>query len=771
MDKLPHMPRKSKIAIEIIASCALAFFFALGITLFNLNGSFASSSEKAVSDLDTLMGEYTHSFELFEQTLQLEINTGASEDAIAAYLKQHDAEFQQIEGSDYDGLYLYYHGRYLYSWSTPYSTYADSGYQATERPWYRGAVQANGEIWFSTPYQSYANDYMLSTISRLQSDGQTVIAYDIKLGAIQQFAESLQLYNGSSTIICDAGGNIIGSTDSQLVGGNYLLTPDGYSDLIAQAQAAETEAASDGDREKTQKSISSLQSLQEFASQHRVGIAQAAISPDALAFDAGNGIFCYYHSNGEYSCITLVPLAKMMPTILIVWLALSLFLILFFLLINSLRLQAQRAKELRIKNDQLEEAATRADAANRAKSRFLAQMSHEIRTPMNAIIGLADIAYGEADSPESTRNYLKKIESSSQLLLSILNDILDTSAIEGGKMKIGSAPFDLHALLANLATMFREQADEKELSFAINLKGVPEEEVIGDELRVNQVLMNLLSNAIKFTPLGGAVDLSATRLDRLQDSVHMRFIVTDTGCGMSDEMLNRLFLPFEQESATTAREHGGSGLGLTITKNLVEMMGGSVQVESSLGKGTAFTVDLPFIIAKGTAVASPSNGNATDRPFQPERVESLSGGAKHPARQYDFAGKRILIAEDIAINREVAVKLLAAVGAESTCAENGEQALHLFENSDIGEYSCILMDINMPVMDGYTAARTIRACNRADAETIPIYAMTANAFAEDIASALDAGMNGHLAKPIDTSVLYGTLEIALSAAAPSSLDG
>ena len=491
---------------------------------------------------------------------------------------------------------------------------------------------------------------------------------------------------------------------------------------------------------------------------------------------------------------------------------------------------------------------------------------------MNAIIGLTAIAKTEVNSPERVTDDLTKIDGSSKLLLNIINDVLDMSAIEGGKLKLEKAPFNFKQMLSNITTLFYQQAKMKNITFNVKMNGVMEETVIGDELRVNQVLMNFLSNAVKFTSPGGEIDLIIIQASRLQDKVQMRFSVSDTGCGMSEDMMGRLFKPFEQESASTARKHGGSGLGLSIAKNLVEMMGGSVTVQSTLGKGSVFTADIPFgavaedhpssstdfanirtlavdddeesceysgILLKRLGVrydcvltgeeALDALGEAEDEndPYKLALVDwkmpdmdgvqvtrkirdifgddtiviilsaydlneveaigkaaganyfvpkplfqstlfcalmRISGGdyteihAENDTASSDFKGRHVIVAEDVALNMEVAVKLLRMVGIECTCAENGRQAVDIFERSMPHTYDCILMDINMPVMDGYEASRAIRALDRPDAKDIPIYAMTANAFSEDITAALNAGMSGHIAKPIETKVLYRTLE-------------
>ena len=259
-------------------------------------------------------------------------------------------------------------------------------------------------------------------------------------------------------------------------------------------------------------------------------------------------------------------------------------LMIFVVLVMRAVYEKKRSAELEDKNRQLANAVMAAQNANGAKSQFLAQMSHEIRTPMNAIIGLTTLAETETEDPDRIKEYLAKIKNSSRLLLGIINDILDMSSIEQGKMKLDKQVFDFKRQLSGIVSMFYQQAKQKQIDFKLHMNGVMEETLIGDELRVNQIMINLLSNAIKFTPSGGKIDFTVTQTSRSHDKVYMRFTVQDNGCGMNDDMLNRLFCPFEQQDASTARKHGGSGLGLSITKNLVEMMGGSIRAESKLLK-------------------------------------------------------------------------------------------------------------------------------------------------------------------------------------------
>lgn len=372
-----------------------------------------------------------------------------------------------------------------------------------------------------------------------------------------------------------------------------------------------------------------------------------------------------------------------------------------------------------------------------AKSDFMSRMSHDIRTPLNAVIGMNYIAEANLDDRKKLENCHREIALSANYLLELINDMLDMQKIESGKLTLSSEPFSILEIRQSVETINRARMEEKGIRFVVQDSGFETWNYVGDKLRVSQVLMNLLSNAYKFTESRGSVVLEATVQKKTEKLDLVRFSVTDTGIGMSEEYQARLGRPFEQESSGTAREHGGSGLGLSIVYNLVSLMGGTIEVKSEKGRGSTFIVVLPLKRAEAI----------------PEYAATMM-----PQQSVLLSGKRVLLLEDNAINREIASELLSMEGICVETAENGKIGLELFEQSEPGHYQMIITDIRMPVMDGYEFAQAVRRLDREDAPGIPIVAMSANAFDEDVRMSLASGMNDHLKKPIVVEEIRAALQ-------------
>lgn len=527
--------------------------------------------------------------------------------------------------------------------------------------------------------------------------------------------------------------------------------------------------------------------------------------------------------------------------------------------------------EVRKNQQALRDALVNAQNANMAKSQFFARMSHDIRTPMNAIIGMTTIAAAALDDRARVEDCLSKISSSSRHLLMLINDVLDMSKIESGKFTIAKTPFELSTLIRDVTSIIYPQALAKDLHFDIAMENVTHEKLIGDPLRLNQILLNILSNALKFTPRGGTIRMRLKeRPDRRGNRIWLYFTIKDSGMGMSPDFLERIFQPFEQEHSSQISQTGGTGLGMAITKNIVSLMNGTLNVQSRLGAGTTFDVGLSFEVGEGEieqkrvelgelkvlvvdddkdtcehaflildrmgikaewvlsgneAVArvvslheqnegfdvvfidwkmpemdglevtrrirrhvgpetliiiisaydwteieseahkAGANAFITKPMFQSNIYNTLLAvthglpvGAQDCGAPPDFSGKRFLLVEDNELNSEIALEFLKVTGAEIDAVDNGEKAVQAFAQSMPGTYSAVLMDVQMPVMDGYQATRAIRKLEHPDAETVFIIAMTANAFDDDVVTALQSGMNDHIGKPLDIALLFQKLQ-------------
>ena len=459
-------------------------------------------------------------------------------------------------------------------------------------------------------------------------------------------------------------------------------------------------------------------------------------------------IYCTNLPYCEWYLVTVLPFERLDNAIsgmgsrwlIIVYAAsfavIAMLLYIFFRYLKLFRNQVSELTRINAEMDEARKAAEQArkeaEQANAAKQEFLSSMSHDIRTPMNAIIGMTSLALDNTDDPKRVRDYLGKIALSSKHLLGLINDVLDISKIESGKMTLNVEPVSLREAMDSIVNIMQPQVTAKNQQFKAVAQEILSENVRCDGVRLNQVLINLLGNAVKFTPEKGAVQLTVYQEALPEDASQVRthFLVSDTGIGMSKEYQKVIFESFSREDNTRVRKTEGSGLGMAITKCIVDAMGGTISVRSEQGRGSEFHVVLDLEKAAAPAASEAADGAA-------ERVNDVV-----------LKGRRILLAEDNELNWEVAKELLSILELELDWAENGEICVEKFRNSPAGHYDAIIMDVRMPVMDGYEATAAIRGLEREDAD-IPIIAMTADAFSEDIQRCLERGMNDHLAKPID----------------------
>ena len=815
--------------------------YAAGRTAYqSANEMGAMTADYLNLQVDSFIHQYQQILEDAVYMVDAMLEQDATPDEIEQWITSFSQQYSETMQYDESGIYGVIRGEGIYSsgW------HPGPEYSIFERPWYIQAVEAGGVCARSTVYQDARTGTRMISLSQLLSDGESVLALDIRVGdVVVEWAQGSDVFPGTATILDQEGYVILhqqigqvhiscaldsftsqdyldlmaqfqgsrgflpwkGAQDSYLH--YYIVGEDGWTCIITIPRSSITATATKIFWVQTGLQLTFLLTLIYFFVQ--------AYRADRHNRKATN---CFEALGQTYYCVALVDLDResceiskteeedaarwkkvhsyaqllellrqtmlhsgdwdafleqfSLPQLRQLtsdtqerqyleyertfpvgprWVSAEAFsvddqenhqVILAFRLIHD-----SKTAELR-KNQILRESLDSARMANQAKSDFLSRMSHDMRTPMNAVIGFADLARRNISDPEKVGECLDKVSAASQQLLHLINEVLDTAKIEQGKMELHPEPVDLYQRLEETASLFQLQAKAQNQHFTLLPLELEHRMVITDGNRLDQILNNLLSNALKYTPAGGSITLQAEELrSELPGQPVFRFTVSDAGIGMAPEFLDKIFLPFEREDTSMTGKANGVGLGMAITQNIVQMMGGQIQVESQQGKGSRFVVTIPCALPEETSQA-----------------QVPAEGTEH----FSLSGCRLLLAEDNLLNQEIATELLGMEGAQVTAVENGREAVETFAGSPAGTFDAILMDIQMPELDGYGAAREIRRLDRPDSETIPILAMTANAFEDDIAAAKAAGMNGHIAKPIDMDRIREALAAVLSPSHPLS---
>ena len=427
----------------------------------------------------------------------------------------------------------------------------------------------------------------------------------------------------------------------------------------------------------------------------------------------------------------------------------------FLMIMMALGVMFSVFSRLKKREEALEEERIRERRANEAKTTFLSNMSHDIRTPMNAIVGYTKLARKENVTPEQIQDFLAKIDSSSKHLLALINDVLEMSRIESGKMELEEAPTCLSELMNEVCDIFATQMMGKQIDFTVDYSDVRDLCVICDRNRINRVLLNLVGNAYKFTPEGGKISVILRQTGEVKEgSAPYELRVKDNGIGMSKEFAERVFEAFERERTSTVSGIQGTGLGMTITKSIVDLIGGEISVNTEKGKGTEFVIEFRFLVDKNASLAE-------KKTLECQEHSAAKDLAAQEEKGVDFRGRRLLLVDDVEVNREIAAMILQEMGFEVETAGDGKKAVEMVASARAGHYDAVLMDIQMPEMDGYEATKKIRELSDDEKSTVPIVAMTANAFEEDRKAAFAAGMNAHIAKPVDEAKLISVLESVL----------
>ena len=702
-----------KMGLRSVLASMLAFFITVALTSVvgyqfyrttkeNIHLQGKVNAVQSAKELDGYLLVRKNTVILAGHVVDEMILEGRPNSEILAYLSAESLSIKKSIDKDYTGLYGWINGEYLDGdgWIP------EEGYVATERPWYRETIADDSDITFVTPYIDAQTGAVLTTVAETLSDGVSVIALDITLSRVQEITEeNARRTSGSYGLVLDETGQVIAHSDRSELGKNYLEETDTLGAALAEKLYSEDSGAFE------------------------------------LSYQGQKYMVITEKIGGDWQSISLINIRVFYRPLIIILSLLGLFMLLEAIVFIVI-LYNQSAKNLALAS------AEEAQSASRAKSRFLSRMSHEIRTPINAIIGLNSIALRDESISPHTRDELNKIGASARHLLSIVNDILDMSRIESGRMELKEEKFSFRDFLDQICIIVGGQCEDKGLRFVCSEEGEFDEYYVGDNLKLKQVLINILGNSVKFTAPPGAITFTVTQSACTNDKAVFRFTMSDTGIGMDKEFIPRLFEAFSQEGTDNTSRYGGSGLGMAITKSFVEMMGGEIQVESEKGVGSTFTVTVTL-----------------GRLSEAEKAE-MTAGEDASADKPTLEGLHLLIVEDQEMNAEVLSDLLELENMSCEWAENGKRGVELFSRSGKGHFDAILMDMRMPVMDGLTATREIRKLGHPDARTIPIIALSANAFEEDVNQCLRAGMNVHLSKPVDIDLLKETLGELLASRPP-----
>ena len=677
--------------LTVAVTCVVAFQF-YRTTKDNIHLQGRVNAVQSAKELDGYILVRKNTVILAGHVVDEMIREGRSNDEILDYLTAESLSIKKSIDKDYTGLYGWINGEYLDGdgWVP------EPDYVPTERPWYLETIVDDGDITFVTPYIDAQTGAVLTTLSEKLSDGVSVIALDVTLSRVQEITEeNARQTPGCLGIVLDETGLVIAHSDRAELGKNYLEETDTLGAALAEKLCSGDSGAFE----------LSCQGQKYMVISEKIG--------------------------DDWQSVSLINIRVFYRPLMIVMSLLILFTILEAIVFLTI-IYNQSVKNLAVAS------AEAAENASRAKSRFLSRMSHEIRTPINAIIGLDSIALKDESISPHTRDELNKIGTSARHLLSIVNDILDMSRIESGRMELKEENFSFRDFLEQICIIVDGQCEDKGLRFVCSREEGLEEYYVGDSLKLKQVLINVLGNSVKFTDAPGTITLNAAQTACNDERATLRFEMTDTGIGMDKEFIPKLFEAFSQEDTGNTTRYGGSGLGMAITRSFVEMMGGTIRVESEKGFGSSFTVTVTVGRAKENEKAATAGKDAKSAEVLPDRLH-------------------LLIVEDQEMNAEVLADLLELENISSEWAENGKRGVEMFAESEKGRFDAILMDMRMPVMDGLTATREIRKLDRPDASTIPIIALSANAFEEDVRQCLEAGMNAHLSKPVDLDRLKETL--------------